>query len=107
MVIPLLEAELAGKIAHLGFDTSEMYLDALRYKRVGGLVMQDSFRMGESGAKKLAKYLLGSRSQNGSMSGAVLATPDNIAAVGNAEATKARKCCVKGRESRWYGARVV
>jgi ABC-type sugar transport system substrate-binding protein len=67
MVIALLKAELAGKIAHVGFDTSKMYLDALRYKRVGGLVVQDSFHTGVLGVKKLAKYLLGSRSQNGSI----------------------------------------
>jgi ribose transport system substrate-binding protein len=59
MLMALQATPLAGKVALVGFDASDMYLDSMRYKQIQGLVVQDPFRMGELGVKTLVDHLQG------------------------------------------------
>lgn len=78
MLMALQGRQLAGKIAHVGFDSSDMYLDSMRYKQIQGLVVQDPFRMGEIGLKSLVDHLQGIPVQKRIDTGAMLITPDNL-----------------------------
>lgn len=78
MLMALQSRQLAGKIAHVGFDSSDMYLDSMRYKQIQGLVVQSPFRMGEIGLKSLINHLQGLPVQKRIDTGATLVTPDNL-----------------------------
>lgn len=78
LLMALQAHQLAGKIAHVGFDSSDMYLDSMRYKQIQGLVVQDPFRMGEIGLQSLVSHLRGQPVQKRIDTGAALITPDNI-----------------------------
>jgi len=62
----------------VGFDASEMYLDTMRYRRIHGLVVQNSFLMGELGVRTLADHLNGKSVQKRIDITPVMVTPDNI-----------------------------
>jgi ribose transport system substrate-binding protein len=78
MLMALQSHQLAGKVAHVGFDSSDMYLDLMRSKQIQGLVVQDPFRMGEIGVKSLIGHLQGQPVQERIDTGATLITPENL-----------------------------
>jgi ribose transport system substrate-binding protein len=78
MLMALLSAQKAGKIALVGFDCSDIYLDAVRSGRICGLVVQNPFRMGELGVKTLVEHLQGNTVASRIDTGATLITPENI-----------------------------
>lgn len=78
MLMALQAMQLAGKIALVGFDASDIYLDSMRYKQVQGLVVQDPFRMGELGVKTLVDHLQGHVVPKRIDTGATMVTPDNM-----------------------------
>src|SRR5438270_2657172 len=49
----------SGKIHFIGFDTSEIFTQAMRDKKLDGIVVQNPFRMGELGVKTIVAHLLG------------------------------------------------
>jgi ribose transport system substrate-binding protein len=59
MLMALQAMQLAGKVSLVGFDASDMYVDAMRYRQIRGLVVQNPFRMGEFGVKTLVDHLQG------------------------------------------------
>lgn len=78
MLMALQAQKLSGKIALVGFDASDMYVDAMRYKQIQGLVVQDPFRMGELGVKTLVEYLQGAPVPKRVVTMAAVATPENM-----------------------------
>lgn len=78
MLLALNSAHKAGRITLVGFDTSDVYVDSLRYKQLHGLVVQDPFRMGELAVKTLADHLAGKSVPTRIDTGATMVTPDNM-----------------------------
>jgi ribose transport system substrate-binding protein len=68
----------AGKTIFVGFDASELYVDTMRYRRIHGLVVQDSLRMGELGVRTLADHLTGKAVQKRIDIAPAMVTPDNM-----------------------------
>jgi ribose transport system substrate-binding protein len=78
MLMAMQAQKLSGKIALVGFDASDMYVDAMRYKQIQGLVVQDPFRMGELGVKTLVDHLRGEPVPKRQVTMAAMATPENM-----------------------------
>ncbi len=78
MLLALSAAKKAGKMTLVGFDTSDVYVDSLRYKQLHGLVVQDPFKMGELGVKTLADHLAGKTVSKRIDTGATMVTPENM-----------------------------
>jgi ribose transport system substrate-binding protein len=79
MLLALQDIGKAGKIAHVGFDTSEAFLEALRNGQLQGIVVQDPFRMGELGVRTLVLHLQGKPVEKRVDTGATLITAANMA----------------------------
>jgi len=77
-VMALVGLELASRIVHIGFDTSDLYLDMLQTKRIQGLVVQDPFRMGELAVKTLVDHLQGKSVSRRIDTGATMVTAANM-----------------------------
>ena len=69
---------LAGKVIHVGFDSSKKLIEALERKELRGLVLQDPFRMGYEGVKTAVAHLRGEPYESSIDTGVILATPDNM-----------------------------
>ncbi len=79
MLLALQDIQKAGKIHHVGFDTSAAFLDALRTGQLQGIVVQDPFRMGELGVRALVDHLQGRPVEKRVDTGATLMTAANMA----------------------------
>lgn len=69
---------LAGKIVHVGFDSSKKLIEALAARTIQGLVLQDPFRMGYEGVKTALAHLRGEPYEKNVDTGVAMATPDNM-----------------------------
>jgi ribose transport system substrate-binding protein len=78
MVMALSGLELSSRVAHVGFDTSDLYFDMLRSNRLKGLVAQDPYRMGELAVKAIADHLGGKSVPRRIDTGAKMITPANM-----------------------------
>jgi ribose transport system substrate-binding protein len=78
MLMALQNMQKAGKLTLVGFDSSDVYVDAMRYKQLHGLVVQDPFQMGELAIKTLIEHLGGKTVQKRLATTVVMVTPDNI-----------------------------
>jgi len=78
MLMALQSMQKAGKMVLVGFDSSDVYLDAMRYKQLHGLVVQDPFRMGELAVKTIVDHLDGKPVQKRVDTGVTMVTPENM-----------------------------
>jgi len=69
---------LAGKVVHIGFDSSAKLIEALGKKEILGLVLQDPFEMGSRSVRTAVAHLRGEPYEKNVATGVVLATPDNM-----------------------------
>ena len=69
---------LAGKVIHVGFDTSKKLVEALSKKEIRGLVIQNPIRMGYESVKIAVQCLRGQPFEKYIDTGVFLATPDNM-----------------------------
>ena len=69
---------LAGKVIHVGFDSSKKLIEALAKKEIHGLVLQDPFRMGYQSVRTAVAYLKGEPYEKVIDTGVFLATPENM-----------------------------
>ncbi len=69
---------LAGKVIHVGFDSSKKLIEALEKKEIFGLVLQDPFRMGYQSVRTAAAYLKKEPYEKNIDTGVFLATPENM-----------------------------
>jgi ribose transport system substrate-binding protein len=77
-LLALEDAGKAGKIRFIGFDTSDVFVKAMRDGKLQGIVVQNPFRMGEMGVKTLVDHLLGKAIEKRVDTGVTLITPANV-----------------------------
>src|SRR3954470_2141092 len=68
----------AGKMHFIGFDTSDVFNQAMKAKKLDGIVVQNPFRMGELGVKAIVDHLLGKPIEKRVDTGVTLITPANL-----------------------------
>ena len=78
MLMALVGTRQAGKISFVGFDSSDIYVDALRSRLIQGFVVQNPVRIGELGVKTLVEHLRGASVSRRVDTGATMVTPDNM-----------------------------
>jgi ribose transport system substrate-binding protein len=69
---------LAGRVVHIGFDSSAKLVEALEQGDLQGLVLQDPFAMGYQSLKTAAAYLRGEPYERTVATAVVLADRDNM-----------------------------
>ncbi|MFZ2054035.1 MAG: substrate-binding domain-containing protein [Candidatus Aminicenantales bacterium] len=74
----LQDHDLAGKVIHVGFDSSKKLIEALEKRELMGLVLQDPVRMGYDSVKTAVACLRGEPYQTAIDTGVYLATPENM-----------------------------
>ncbi len=79
MLIALRNADLAGKVKFIGFDSSEQLLSGLRQGHMHATVVQDPINMGYLGVKTMVRHLRGEAVERRIDTGATLVTPRNMA----------------------------
>ena len=82
-LLALEDAGKAGKIKFIGFDSSDIFVQALRAGKLQGIVVQNPFRMGELGVKTLIDHLQGKAIQKRVDTGVTLITPANLDTAGS------------------------
>jgi ribose transport system substrate-binding protein len=78
MLLALQDLKLAGKIFFVGFDSSPIFIEAMRNKQMQGTVLQSPFNMGFLGVRTMVESLLGNTVEKRIDTGVALATPDNL-----------------------------
>jgi len=69
---------LAGKVIHVGFDSSKKLMEALEKNELKGLVLQDPVRMGYDSVRTAVASLRGEPFETRIDTGVFLATPENM-----------------------------
>jgi ribose transport system substrate-binding protein len=77
-LLALEDAGKAGKIRFIGFDTSDIFVQAMRDGKLHGIVVQNPFAMGELGVKTLLDHLAGKPVPKRIDTGVTLITPTNL-----------------------------
>src|SRR5438876_3680025 len=77
-LLALEDAGKAGKIKFVGFDSSDIFVQAMRAGKLQGIVVQNPFRMGELGVKTLVAHVLGQKVAKRIDTGVTLITPENL-----------------------------
>lgn len=78
MLRALQDSKLAGKVKFVGFDSSEMLVDAMKNGELHGLVLQDPITMGYLGVKTMVAHLNGEKVPKQMDTGSEVATPENM-----------------------------
>jgi ribose transport system substrate-binding protein len=78
MLRALQDAQLAGKIKLVGFDSSTQLVAAMSAGELHGLVLQDPFNMGYLSVKMLVEHLRGAKIEDRIDTGLTLVTPENM-----------------------------
>ena len=77
-LLALEDSGRAGKIRFLGFDSSDIFVQAIRDQKLHGIVVQNPFRMGELGVKTLVAHLTGQPIEKRVDTGVTLVTPATL-----------------------------
>jgi len=78
MLSALQDIGKAGKVIFVGFDTSQMFIDAMRAKQLHGIVVQNPFNMGYLGVRTMVESLQGKAVEKRIDTGVTMITPDNL-----------------------------
>jgi ribose transport system substrate-binding protein len=78
MLRALQNANLAGKVRFVGFDSSDKVLQGLRDGLIDGLVLQNPVAMGYQGVKTVVQHLKGEKVPKNIDTGVTLVTKDNM-----------------------------
>jgi ribose transport system substrate-binding protein len=78
MLLALQDLGKAGKVVFLGFDATEVFVEAIRKRQLHGIVVQNPMRMGYLAVKTLADHLFGKSVEKRIDTGAMVITLDNI-----------------------------
>ena len=78
MLSALQDAGKAGKVMFVGFDTSQIFIDAMGAKQLHGIVVQNPFNMGYLGVKTMVESLQGKTVEKRIDTGVTMITPDNL-----------------------------
>jgi len=78
MLSALQDIGKAGKVMFVGFDTSQMFVDAMRAKQLHGIVVQNPFNMGYLGVRTMVESLQGKVVEKRIDTGVTMITPENL-----------------------------
>ena len=78
MLSALQDIGKAGKVMFVGFDSSQMFIDAMTAKQLHGIVVQNPFNMGYLGVKTMVDSLQGRPVEKRIDTGVTIITPDNL-----------------------------
>src|SRR6266705_3497249 len=78
MLSALQDIGKARKVTFVGFDTSQMFVDAMRAKQLHGIVVQNPFNMGYLGVRTMVESLKGKSVEKRIDTGVTMITPDNL-----------------------------
>src|SRR5437870_12453364 len=78
MLSALQDAGKAGKVMFVGFDTSQMFIDAMVAKQLHGIVVQNPFNMGYLGVKTMIDSLKGKPVEKRIDTGVTVITLENL-----------------------------
>jgi ribose transport system substrate-binding protein len=78
MLLALQDVGRAGKIHFVGFDASQILLDAMRNHQLDGIAVQNPMRMGYLGVKTMVAHLRGQKVEPRIDTGVTLVTPENL-----------------------------
>jgi ribose transport system substrate-binding protein len=78
MLSALQDIGKAGKVMFVGFDTSQLFIDAMSAKQLHGIVVQNPFNMGYLGVKTMVESLQGKPVEKRVDTGVTMITPDNV-----------------------------
>jgi ribose transport system substrate-binding protein len=78
MLLALEDVGKAGKVVFLGFDSTQVFIDAMRDKKLQGIVVQNPFNMGYLGVKTMVDHLMGKSVDKRVDTGVTMITPDNL-----------------------------
>ena len=85
MLLALQDIGKAGKVAFIGFDASQTFIDALGNGQMHGLVVQNPLNMGYLGVTKMVEHLQGKKVEARIDTGVWMITKENLAAPQTAE----------------------
>jgi len=78
MLSALQDAGKAGKVMFVGFDATQMFVDAMKAKQLHGIVVQNPFNMGYLGVRTIVESLQGKSVEKRIDTGVTMITPDNL-----------------------------
>lgn len=78
MLSALQDAGKAGKVMFVGFDATQMFVDAMKAKQLHGIVVQNPFNMGYLGVRTIVESLQGKSVEKRVDTGVTIITPDNL-----------------------------
>jgi ribose transport system substrate-binding protein len=78
MLLALQDIGKAGKIKFVGFDSSQVFVDALNGNQLDGIVVQNPFNMGYLGVRTMVASLAGTTVEQRIDTGVMLVTKDNM-----------------------------
>ena len=78
MLSALQDAGKAGKVMFVGFDATQMFVDAMKAKQLHGIVVQNPFNMGYRGVRTIVESLQGKSVEKRVDTGVTMITPDNL-----------------------------
>jgi len=78
MLLALQDIDKAGKVAFIGFDSSQTFIDALGNGQLSGLVVQNPLNMGYLGVRTIVEHLQGKRVEARVDTGVWMVTRDNL-----------------------------
>ena len=78
MLLALQDMKKAGKVKFIGFDASQILIDAMRAHELDGIAVQNPMRMGYLGVKAMVAHLRGEPVERRIDTGVTLVTPENL-----------------------------
>jgi ribose transport system substrate-binding protein len=78
MLLALQDINKAGKVKFVGFDASQILVDAMRNHQLDGIAVQNPMRMGYLGVKTMVARLRGQPFEKHIDTGVTLVTPENL-----------------------------
>src|SRR5437588_3413898 len=78
MLSALQDIGKAGKVMFVGFDATQIFIDAMKAKQLHGIVVQNPFNMGYLGVRTIVESLRGQPIEKRIDTGVTMITPDNL-----------------------------
>src|SRR5437588_1955541 len=78
MLSALQDAGKAGRVIFVGFDATQLFVDAMKAKQLHGIVVQNPFNMGYLGVRTIVERRRGQPEEKRIDTGVTIITPDNL-----------------------------
>ena len=85
MLLALQDMGKAGKVRFVGFDASQILVDAMRNKQLDGIAVQNPMKMAYLGVKTIVAHLRGQPVEKTIDTGVTLVTPETLDAPASKE----------------------